>query len=360
MVAQKLPSPLHRAVLAAATFLICSSLVLLTGCGPQGDRKMTVLDPPVRDESEALSLDRVDRIDGLLTFDWISEDEVLSKAVEAPKGSYVIRHLQSGIAQPTSLQAKATADVSYDQKHLFLLDDLSASMVTLETNQILPLAIGDDHVSWIIREAHGAWVDNQTYLLPIVRGKNEYGVAFVKTDGTVIPLSLPIAEQPILKAFAKQDHLYLLDAEQKLWIVEKTNLAARVLREQVADFALSPDGATLAIAVHSAADEITLFFTSPSGEETGTLVAKGRVLQQLSWSPDSQRLAFTAFSLGQGMSGLFVIDAKTGSTLPLSTHSNLESPIIWSPTGRQLFVSESDRYSEDGSAHTMIFRLTSQ
>lgn len=37
------------------------------------------------------------------------------------------------------------------------------------------------------------------------------------------------------------------------------------------------------------------------------------------------------------------MDAKTGSTLPLSTRPNLESPIVWSPTGRQLFVSESDR-----------------
>lgn len=182
----------------------------------------------------------------------------------------------------------------------------------------------------------------------------------MKTDGTVTPLSLPNAEQPILKAFAKQDHLYLLDAEQKLWIAEITSLTARVLREQVGDFSLSPDGDTLAIATRTAADEITLFSTAPSGEEAGTLVAKGRVLQQLSWSPDSQRLAFTTFSLGQGMSGLFVIDAKSGSTLPLSTHSNLESPIIWSPTGRQLFVSESDRYSEDGSAHTTVFRLTSQ
>lgn len=353
----KLPNAVRWAFVAVY-ILVAMLLALLSGCDRQDGRKLTVIDSPVAEESGALTLERIDRIEGLLAFDWIAEDALLAKTSTSSNSPLVIHHLQSSQSDPTNLLVETAADVSPDQRHVLLLDTLQANLAVLETKQILPLRMGNDQVSWILRDAHGSWADEQTYVLPVVRGKDAYGVVLVKTDGTVTTLSMPNVQRPIYKVVLHQDRLYFLDMDQKLRMYDRKSQSTSVLREHVADFALSPDSNTLAIAVHTSLDEITLFMADASGQSKGTIVAKGRLLQQLSWSKDSRKLAFTVFSLGQGMNGLFVMDAETGSTLPLSTHPNLESPIVWSPTSRQLFVSESDRYSRDGSAHTTIFRLT--
>ncbi|MFP3380863.1 hypothetical protein SB767_31555, partial [Bacillus sp. SIMBA_069] len=89
-----------------------------------------------------------------------------------------------------------SAVVSPDRKHVFLLSDLQADLADLNSGQVLSLPVADDHISWILRDAVGAWANDQAYVLPIVKRDNKFGLLYVRVDGTAAPISVPDEDQP--------------------------------------------------------------------------------------------------------------------------------------------------------------------
>ncbi len=79
---------------------------------------------------------------------------------------------------------------------MFLLSDLQADIADLNSGQVLSLPVSDEHVSWILRDAVGAWANDQAYVLPIVKGNDKYSLLYVRVDGTAAPVSILDEDQP--------------------------------------------------------------------------------------------------------------------------------------------------------------------
>ncbi|WP_312116266.1 hypothetical protein [Brevibacillus reuszeri] len=335
------------------TMLICS----LTGCDHTTGRKMTVIDPPAYKQPDTLALERIDRLDEMFALAWLSEEELLYQKAPLTTEHLQIRNLKTGASQATDMSAERSAVVSLDRKHVLLLSDLWAGIADLTSGQVLSLPVSDEHVSWILRNAVGAWANDQAYVLPIVKGDKKYGLLYVRVDGTATPVSIPDEDQPIQKVMAHGDSIYYLTSDQQLKALVEHRNHAQLISNQVADFALSPDGTRLALARVTGKDEVSLILSDAQGQTQKSTGVNGRLLQQLSWSPDGHRLAFAIFNLAQGMTGLYVMDTQTGSMLSLSTFQTLKSPIVWSPSGQQLLISQRDESSSDSKAFSTIYRF---
>ncbi|NRR23528.1 PD40 domain-containing protein [Brevibacillus sp. MS2.2] len=334
---------------------VTALLFLLTGCRYKAD-DITIIDPPTTEQAASLALERVDRLDGVYALGWLSETELLYRTDSETDDELHIRNLQNGSSKPIGIKAKDTAQLSHDRTHVLLADRIHAAVGDLTTGSTLPLQIGEADLSGMMADAKGSWADNGTYVMPIVK-RYEYGVVFIDRGGRVTPYTLPTTNQPVQKVAKHGDRLYYLDANKQLKMTVWGSHEEKLLHSKVIDFSLSPDGTRLAFVWETAVDEISLSITDSLGSKPDQPIIKGRLLQQLSWSPDGQRLALSIFSLSQGMTGLYVMDATTGFMLRLSTHANLNSEIVWSPSGQRLFVSDGDRWTQDAQVSTMIYQL---
>ncbi|GIO09980.1 hypothetical protein J31TS6_60080 [Brevibacillus reuszeri] len=335
------------------TMLIC----FMTGCDFTPGRKMTVIDPPTDKHPDTLALERIDRLDEMFALAWLSEEELLYLTNPLTTENLQIHNLKTGASQATAMRAERSAVVSPDRKHVFLLSDLQAGIADLNSGQVISLPTSDDRVSWILRDAVGAWANDQAYVLPIVKGDNKYSLLYARVNGTATPVSIPDEDQPIQKVMMHGESIYYLTFDQQLKMLDEHGKYAKLISHQVADFALSPDGIRIALALVSGKDEVSLILSDAQGQTQKSTGVKGRLLQQLSWSPDGHRLAFAIFNLAQGMTGLYVMDTLTGSMLPLSTFQTLKSPIVWSPSGQQLLISQRDESSPDSKAFSTIYRF---
>ncbi|MFS0557658.1 TolB family protein [Brevibacillus sp. 179-C9.3 HS] len=330
-------------------------LLLSAGCRNEADN-ITIIDPPTAEQSDSLALERIDRLDDVYAFGWLSENELLYSSDLVTDGDLHIRNLQNDSSHPVGIKSKDIAQLSPDRTHVLLADRIHAELGDLITGDSLSLQIGEAGLSWMMEDSKGSWSGNGTYVMPIVKG-NEYGLVFIDQSGKVTPYALPSADQPVQKVVQHHERLYYMDANKQLKTTVWGSNEEKLIRSKVIDFSLSPDGKRLAVAWESAADEVSLSIIDSSGSKPDQPIVKGRLLQQLSWSPDGQRLAFAIFSLSQGMTGLYVMDAKTGFMLPLSTQANLNNEIIWSPSGHQLFVSNGKRWTQDAQISTTIYQL---
>lgn len=164
-------------------------------------------------------------------------------------------------------------------------------MTDLTIGRVLPLRTGDDRVTWLLRDSIGSWTAEQTFILPIVKD-NKYGLGFAQKNGTVTPVFLPTSDSPIQKVSMYGERLYYLTRNKQLKSCNIQGTDEKLIRTEVSDFALSPDGSRLALSLETSADEVSLFITDLQGLEPGSFVVKGRLLQQLAWSPDGHKLAF--------------------------------------------------------------------
>jgi len=95
----------------------------------------------------------------------------------------------------------------------------------------------------------------------------------------------------------------------------------------------SPNGDMIAFAGTAPGKHWRVYLVSAGGGTPNPLTSGDRSDGDVSWSPDSNRLAFGA--LGFGFSGIRVLDLRTHVEAPLPDSDNLFSP-RWSPDGRYL------------------------
>lgn len=107
----------------------------------------------------------------------------------------------------------------------------------------------------------------------------------------------------------------------------------------------SPDGQTLAyVSDASGFPEIVLYHFET--KTTEPITHTGKPKQDLSWSPDGTKIAFTSTD-ANGASDLFVVDIGTREMLGLAIDPALDSHPAWSPDGTQL-VFQSNRRGTSG------------
>ncbi|MFC9774760.1 TolB family protein [Paenibacillus chitinolyticus] len=206
------------------------------------------------------------------------------------------------------------------------------------------------------RELSGAWVDDKSYLAVLAEQKSRlvrFGI-----DGEMTPVEHENVESGIVKAVFKAGRLYVLSGERELTVTETGGGGARAwTRSGVSDFALSPDGRQIALVCGTGPDQSALVLADAVRGGSEKTAARGRLLGQLSWSPDGSRVAFSVFSPDQGMTGLYVMNADSGRMIPVSYKPNLKSVIDWSPAGTSFMVSEVLSGDITDNMFTTIYQL---
>lgn len=118
---------------------------------------------------------------------------------------------------------------------------------------------------------------------------------------------------------------------------ERTNnISHQTLHDGINSFNLSPDGKTLAIVVKS-----NIWLIPVSGGDAERLTDNVGKNDDLTWSPDSSRLAFVSDMDHQ--TDLYVINVKTKKLIRLTNDPPEERNTIWSPNG--VYIS----YAKSGS-----------
>ena len=93
----------------------------------------------------------------------------------------------------------------------------------------------------------------------------------------------------------------------------------------------SPDGGRIAFTCHNLGD--ILYTMDPDGGNLLPITPTINDIQELTWSPDSEQIAFsTMFS---SPAGIYVIDAEGGTPQPIFEREYV-SGVAWSPDGRWL------------------------
>ncbi|WP_028549096.1 TolB family protein [Paenibacillus sp. UNC451MF] len=348
--------------MAGYAVLIAAFGILFAGCDGNQERAIKIIDAPAQSKNDEIALERADRLEGLYAYDWMSDQELLGSERALSNALLVVHRLPTGDTLPTDIPASSQVHISPDRKHAVVLRIGKAEMLELGAQSSLSssgrsIEVGGEGLSYLLNQSHGSWKDNSTYIVPVVNPQNEYGLALLGTDGGITYLSVPASKESIEKIEMRDNIFYMLNVSKQLLRFELGSKEAAVMYEHIADFSLSPDGQQLAIVVETAVDEEALKVVSTADVTSSTFVAKGRLLRQPSWSPDGTKLAFTVFNLNQGMTGLYVMNAKTGRMAPIAAQPNPEAPILWSPSGRQLMVSEEGAYDRSRQSITTLYQL---
>ncbi|WP_282939155.1 hypothetical protein [Paenibacillus sp. RC67] len=351
---------IRKAVHAA---LIATLGLFAAGCDGNQGRAITIIDAPSQGTADEIALVRVDRLEGLYAYDWLTDQELLGAERTLSNVTLTIRKLETGETLPTDIPASSEVHISPDRQHAVVLikNRGKAEMLVLSGGTSVSngpsMVVGDEVLSYFISQSRGSWKDNSTYIVPVVNPQREYGLALLTTDGGITYLTVPGSKDLIQKVESRNNTLYILNASKQLLKFDLGSKQSTVLYERIAAFSLSPDGGQLAVVVGTAVDEESLKIINTVDATSSAFVAKGRLLRQPSWSPDGSKLAFAIFNLNQGISGLYVMNAKTGRMAPIAAEQNPEAPILWSPSGRQLMVSEDSGYDLSRQSTTTLYQL---
>ncbi|GIO29357.1 MULTISPECIES: PD40 domain-containing protein [Paenibacillus] len=342
-----------RMLLTCAAAMAVAS-ALLGGCAGSGGDQVTVKPPPIRAESGKIELEQIIRLEDAYGFAWLSDSEIIStkkpKWMEAPL--YVHSLVREKDPEKTlGVQEALTVNPSPEGKVLFVSNQMKASFLRMEDLKKIPLDVSNGNGSILNGNVRGAWLEEKAYLFAsadglVVADLDGNAASVLKFKDGQAPVKVEAAVDP---KDPKRFTAYFIDEERKVYslkiVIEdsrfpKAEGSPELLETNAADFSVSPDGTRLAVAKETGenANRLELVKTGETG--TGTTLIEGRLIRQISWSPDGSKLAYSLFNLERGGSGLYVMNTKTGHTTLVSLYPNLQSLLIWSPDGNQLMMSQ--------------------
>ncbi|SEF65711.1 WD40 repeat domain-containing protein [Paenibacillus sp. UNC499MF] len=310
-------------------------LAAAPGCERSPSPSVTVVDPPAAENSGDTVLAGIRHLDKFYAMGWSPLGELIGIPGASPVGAPLeFRNLTGDKIRDTGIKGATGVQMSPDGKNAWVYHryEGTADLYQLETGRVI--RIGPQ-----TREFLGAWIDDKSYLAGLTEPNNRL-VRF-GTDGEMTPVEHEDVPSGIVRASIKDGRLYVLSGDRELTVTETGGGSSRIWsRSGVADFAVSPGGQRIALVTVTGPDQNALVLADAARGGSEKPAARGRLLQQLSWSPDGSRLAFSVFSPDQGMTGLYVMNAASGRMVPVSYKPNLKSIIEWSPSGTSFTVSE--------------------
>jgi hypothetical protein len=231
---------------------------------------------------------------------------------------WVVRQPEPESVQPVSLtqltanplETSVTgAALSPDGKYLAFVDLKGLHLQLISTGEIRTLELGNDLTPWEV-----SWYPDSTRLLVLA-----------KAEGAFL----------------------------SLWSTSTLGGTARRIQDAVMTAAISPDGTRLAFIRGAGSSEKArheIWLAGANGEAPELFITAGpeESFWQLSWAPDSQRLAYgTVNNITSGIEPLVSIrsirlDGSNKTTLLSETdlfqHRTGALPLVWSPDGRLIFA----------------------
>ena len=340
--------------LAKVVAAITASLAILAGCSENGGARVTVKNPPIREETGKIELGQIVRLEDAYGFAWLSDTEII--ASKKPKWMEEPLYVHSLVKEKDpdralGVQDALTVNPSPGGGMLFVSNQMKASFVYADGLKKIPLQASSGNESSLNGNVRGAWLGDRAYLFAEVDG-----LAVAGLDGQVASVMKLKDGQDVIKVEAVPDPKdpnrftgYFIDRDSSVYklriVIEESRFPKaegkpELIRTRAADFSVSPDGSRLAVAEETGDHANTLELVGTGATEKPTRLTEGRLIRQIAWSPDGSKLAYSMFNLERGGSGLYVMDAKTGHTTLVSLYPNLQSILIWSPDGDRLMMSQ--------------------
>ncbi|MFB9277907.1 hypothetical protein [Cohnella cellulosilytica] len=339
-----------------------ASVLLLAGCGSQwgadreeieiANRTITVLDNPEQAAYEVTEIDELVRLNDLRGTDWLSDEQLLVDRENAdrkperaegadwyPRNVY-IHELSGGTETPidASDSNQGYAVASPDKTKVFY------KSFSLQSNtgqgHIANLATGES-TAFTAEDAmtvdNGRWIDNDSLVYATIQGQ----IFEWRTDASrAKPRLLLDSEEMFPGNLALLgDRLFYTTLKGALMIQSPTEQVQLKTKGSVIWMVPSPDEQRLAVVVRSVQSrEMELLIVDLQGSVLHA-VAQDSQLYGLAWSPDGSRLAYAAITQSGTVRGIYVADASTGLSVPLSLDIKfLADPLRWNPSGNRLMV----------------------
>ncbi|OMD43694.1 TolB family protein [Paenibacillus odorifer] len=348
-------------VLLAVGIAGCSSITQNNGGGATNNPPVTVIDKnkpenPDSQIDEPITMDQLERIDGLYAQDWLNENELLiaqtnpdAKKIDSDSGPmkptqlyiYNLKTKQVKALKPSEDRVQESPIVSPDGQYVFFHENTSF-MMDGGRGVLVHLPTG---TSRIITDKDkggqewGQWTDSNHLI--VGNGK-----------GAILQVGTVSKEEVLLSKDKNVMFDYAAKTGNMLFYINPNpdnTLSAYNLetkKESIVDksvwrMSLSPDGNQLAMLKSTGDTERTLFLMNSNDTSKRTKLAVTTQMYAFDWSPDSSYLAFAVYNKDRdGMNGVYVEDAKTGKIEQLGDFQDVAT-VAWSPSGKQLMVSTS-------------------
>jgi hypothetical protein len=204
----------------------------------------------------------------------------------------------------------------------------------------------------------GLWLDNESYLL--IPGIGEGEAMKIGLNGTAAPL--PALSEKILQNpekfqssghFRKSgDRIYYLERNGQGTVhrinyfsikdLEQPVVTSVDIDDDVTRYEISPDGNKIAIVKFVSSNgnsEYELVLADRDGAEAaGGPIWKSRSLFELSWSPDSSKLALSGRSAPDSADRTMLVDVAAGGIEQAFECKRRTGPALWSPSGNKLMI----------------------
>ena len=336
-----------------------ASMLLLTGCGSQwgtsreeieiAGQTITVLDNPEQASYEKTEINQFVRLDNVRGTDWLSDEKLLvdrenrdrkperaEGATWYPRNVYVHElstGLETAIAASDSNQGYALA--SPDKTKVFYKSFSLQShtgqgiVANLATGQ--SAAFTDEDA---IAVDNGRWVDNDSLVYATIQGD----IFEWNTDRGRPNLLLESGEMFPGNPALLGDRLFYTTLQGAL-MIQSPNESVRVeSSSDVVWMVPSPDEQRLAVVSRFRGGKMELTVTDLQGNVLHA-IAQDTQIYGLAWSPDGNRLAYAGITPNGTVHGIYVADASTGQSVPLSLDIKfIADPLRWNPSGNRLMV----------------------
>lgn len=310
---------------------------------------------------------QIGRFEGVRGLEWVSEQEIgFSRTVKAEesrgryettRGVLSIRNGEIRDTQPWGWND--TRFVSPDGKHAYTVLRRSEGENLYAKHVIEELATGRNvSVSAENVAGTGLWLDNESYLL--IPGIGEGPAQKIGLNGTATPL--PALSEKILQNpekfqssghFRKSgDRIYYLERNGPGTVhrlnyfsikdLEQPVVTSVDIDDDVTRYEISPDGNKIAIVKFVSSNgnsEYELVLADRDGAEAaGGPIWKSRSLFELSWSPDSSKLALSGRSAPDSADRTMIVDVAAGGIEQAFECKRSTGPALWSPSGNKLMI----------------------
>lgn len=342
--------------------------ISLSACDYQSDTaKPKDSESRINDTVGSAKTAQIGRFENVRGVEWVSEQEIsFSKTLKAGEsnGRYettrgVLSIRNGGIRDTQPWGWNDTRVVSPDGKQAYIVLHRSEGENLYAKHVIEELATGRNvTVSAENVAGTGLWLDNESYLL--IPGIGEGPAKKIGLNGTAAPL--PAFSEKILQNpekfqssghFRKSgDRIYYLGrngpgTEHRLNYFSIKDLEQPVVTsldmdDDVTRYEISPDGTIVAIVKSVSSNgnsEYELVLADRDGAEAaGGPIWKSRSTFELSWSPDSSKLAFSGRSAPDSAERTMIVEAATGIIGQVFESKRIEGPALWSPSGNMLMI----------------------
>lgn len=333
----------------------------------QAGTKITVMDNTSESVYTKLQLEGIDKVEGMRSMDWVSEDVIVvdkenrSLAPQMIEGTEQYPHnlylhnLTTGEDTPLQEgeQNYGAAQVSPDKKYVFYKE----TNEMIGPGYILGLESGSpvmvDEAPFRVEE--GEWADDGEVIFPGMDGVI-YRTDVQGVKETVVDSGVPYVHEVIQSGSILY---YVTGEDMQLTAYDTDSRQSKVLKQSVVWVVPSPDGSKLAIVKRTKPGEMVLVLCDSEGNEQ-TELASGQQVFGTGWSPDGSKLAYsvTAENPADDQNGVFISELESGEQTQLLGDVEIADQLRWSPSGKQLLASAAVLKDNKYVSTTYVIKLS--